>query len=409
MRTILHSDLNNFYASCECLFHPEYDGKPLVVCGKIEDRHGIVLAKNYIAKQGGVKTGMTIYECKKIFPDIVTVLAHHDLYLEYSKKVKNIYKDYTNYIESFGIDEAWLDVTESIKRFGSGEEIAEKIRQRVKEEIGLTVSIGVSFNKVFAKLGSDLKKPDAVTLISKDNYKEKIWGLPVEDLLFVGRATQQKLNNLGIKTIGGLARFDKGILKTKFGKVGEKLWNYANGQDVEPVKKYTDDDEIKSVGNSLTYYKDVYTIEEVEMLFYYLAESVSERMKAYKLPFAKTVHISVVDKDLCHYNYQCPLPLQTSASEVIASTATQLFKKHINVKIGIRGVGVSVTNFVDSEQLLIGEDQANKEKSEKLDVTMEKLRSRFGKDIIDRALIKQDERLCKINTATSSINSKKVP
>lgn len=409
MRTILHSDLNNFYASCECLLHPEYNGKPLVVCGKIEDRHGIVLAKNLLAKQGGVKTGMTIYECKKIFPDIVTVLAHHDLYLEYSKKVKNIYKDYTNYIESFGIDEAWLDVTESVKRFGSGEQIAQEIRRRVKEEIGLTVSIGVSFNKVFAKLGSDLKKPDAVTVISEQNYKNLVWPLPVEDLLFVGRATKKKLNDLGIKTIGGLARFDLGILKAKFGKIGEKLWVYANGLDKETVKKYTDEDEIKSVGNSLTFYRDIYEHEEVEMLFYYLAESVSERMKSYSLPFAKTVHITIIDKELEHFSYQCPLKVATSASSVIASSAMELFKKHINVKIGIRGVGVSVSNFVDNEQLMFGEAQDKKDKNVKLDQTMEQLRGRFGKTIIDRALIMKDERLSQINTATTSINSKNVP
>ena len=171
MRTILHVDLNNFYASCECLLHPEYNGKPLVVCGKIEDRHGIVLAKNLIAKNGGVKTGMTIYECKKIFPDIVTVVAHHDLYLEYSRRVKNILASYSDRVEGFGIDEAWLDVSARTKRVGSGEVIAEEIRKRVKEEIGLTVSVGVSFNKVFAKLGSDMKKPDAVTVIPQNNFQ----------------------------------------------------------------------------------------------------------------------------------------------------------------------------------------------------------------------------------------------
>lgn len=408
MRTILHSDLNNFYASCECLLHPEFEGKPLVVCGKIEDRHGIVLAKNLIAKNGGVKTGMTIYECKKIFPDIVTVVAHHDLYLEYSKKVKNIYKDYTDRIESFGIDEAWLDVTESVSRFGSGEAIAETIRQRVKEEIGLTVSIGVSFNKVFAKLGSDLKKPDAVTSITKENYRDKIWGLPVEDLLMVGGATKTKLNNLGVSTIGGLARFDPQILKSKFGKVGEKLWRYANGLDAEPVKKYTDDEEIKSVGNSLTFYRDLFVLEEVEMLFYFLAESVSERMKSYGLCFARTLHISIIDKDLYHFSFQCPLEIATSASNVIAETAIKLFQRQIDVKRGIRGVGVSVSNFVETEQLLLGDAQKSKDKSVEIDKTMENLRSRFGHSVIDRALLLKDSRLKSIHPSSSSINSKKL-
>ena len=405
MRVILHSDLNNFYASCESLLHPEYAGKPLVVCGKIEDRHGIVLAKNQIAKVGGVKTGMTLYECRKIFPDIVTVVANHELYHEYSKKVKDIYKDYTNYIEGFGIDEAWLDVTESIKMFGSGEKIANIIRERIKEEIGLTVSIGVSFNKVFAKLGSDMKKPDAVTVISKDNFKDKVWPLPVEDLLFVGRATKAKFNDLGIKTIGDLARFDKKILKTKFGKVGEKLWDYSNGYDTEPVRKYTDSAEIKSVGNSLTFYRDIYDIKDIEMLFYFLAESVAERMKNYGKNLAKTLHITVIDKELTHYSFQTSLGFPTSASFTIAETATKLFLKHMNVKHGIRGVGVSVSNFTECEQLLIDPEQECKEKNITLDKTMEKLRHRFGKHSIDRAIIFTDKRLQELNPSATSINS----
>lgn len=408
MRTILHADLNNFYATCECLLHPEYEGLPLIVCGKVEDRHGVVLAKNYIAKQGGIKTGMTIYECKKIFPNIVTVVAHHDLYLEYSRKVKEIYKEYTDRVESFGIDEAWLDVTESERLFGCGEEIAEKLRKRIKDEIGLTISVGVSYNKVFAKLGSDLKKPDAVTVITKENYKSKVWGLPVEDLLFVGRSTKKTLNNLGIKTIGGLAKFDVKILKSKLGKVGEKLWVYANGFDLTPVKKSSEDAEIKSVGNSLTYYKDMYDDHEVERLFYFLAESVSARMKAYGLNEAKTVHIVIFDKDLCHYSFQSAMDIPSNCSNYIAKSAMNLFKKHFNTSFGVRGVGVSVSNFMDGEQLLISLEQESKDKSGELDKAVENLRGRFGKNSINRALVFEDKRLCTINPSQASINSSSV-
>lgn len=392
-RVILHSDLNNFYASCECLLHPEHKGKPLVVCGRIEDRHGIVLAKNQLAKNAGVKTGMTIYECKKLLPDIITVLPNHKLYEEYSKKVKKIYLDYTDKVESFGIDEAWLDVSDCIKMFGSGESIAEEIRIRVKEEIGLTVSIGVSFNKVFAKLGSDMKKPDAITIITKDNYKELVWKLPVEELLFVGRATKEKLNNLGVKTIGHLANFSLPILKSKFGKVGEKLWGYANGLDLERVRNISEEEEIKSVGNSITFYRDIYNIEDIEMLFYYLSESVSERMKSAGLNFAKTLHISVIDKSLGHYSHQTSLPYPTSCSKDFAECATKLFKEKINLGMGIRGVGVSVGNFIDSEQLLIGDAQQCKEKNLAIDKTMEELRHRFGDGAISRAIILKDRRL----------------
>lgn len=406
MRVILHSDLNNFYASCECLLAPEHIGKPLVVCGKIENRHGIVLAKNQIAKDGGVKTGMTLHECTRLFPDIVAVVAHHDLYLKYSKKVKNIYKEYTDKVESFGIDEAWLDVTESSKRFGSGEAIAEEIKRRIKEEIGLTVSIGVSFNKVFAKLGSDIKKPDAITSITKENFKRIIWKLPVENLLFVGRATKRKLNDLGIKTIGGLAEFDKKILKNKFGKIGEKLWDYANGLDSDPVKKYIEEDEIKSVGNSLTFYRDIFTMDDIEMLFYYLSESVSERMKSYNLEYANTIHVTVFDKNLEHFSFQGPLPYLTSASNIIAETGIKLFCNNFNLKFGVRGLGISVSNFKESEQLGISCFQADKIKSLKLDTTMEKLRNRFGKSAIDRAVIIRDDRLKDITPSQTSINTK---
>lgn len=408
MRTILHADLNNFYATCECLLHPEFEGLPLVVCGKIEDRHGVVLAKNLIAKQGGVKTGMTIFECKKIFPNVVAVEAHHDLYLEYSKKVKDIYKEYTDRVESFGIDEAWLDVTESKRLFGSGEEIAERLRKRIKEEIGLTISVGVSYNKVFAKLGSDLKKPDAVTVITRENYKSKVWPLPVEELLFVGKSTKKTLNNLGIKTIGGLARFDFNILKNKLGKPGEKLWQYANGLDYSPVKKVLEQEEIKSVGNSLTYYKDMYEDHEVERLFYFLAESVSARMKAYKINEAKTVHIVIFDKELCHYSYQTSLEYPTNCSGLIASAAMKLYKLHFRTSDGVRGVGVSVSNFVKEEQLLIGEDQTCKNKNLDLDKAVETLRGRFGKNAVNRALVFEDKRLCKVNPSQTSINNSSV-
>lgn len=407
MRTILHCDLNNFYASCECLMHPEYEGLPLVVCGKIENRHGIVLAKNLIAKNGGVKTGMTIFECKKIFPNIVTVEAHHDLYLEYSKKVKSIYKEYTDRVESFGIDEAWLDVTESENMFGTGEEIANILRERVKEEIGLTISVGVSFTKVFAKLGSDMKKPDAVTVITKENFKEKVWPLKVEDMIFIGRATKVKLNALGVRTIGGLARFDVKVLQSKLGVIGEKLYNQANGLDLTPVKKVMEDDEIKSVGNSLTYYKDMYSMHEVERLFYFLAESVSMRMKAYDVGQAKTVHIVIFDKDLVHFGFQSSLGFPTTTSCDIASGAIKLFKRHFDCTRGVRGVGVSVSNFIKEEQLLIYGEQQQKDRAQAIDKAVEGLRSRFGQNAINRALVFEDKRLTQITPGGTSINNSK--
>ncbi|MDF2572878.1 MAG: polymerase, partial [Sporomusa sp.] len=223
-RTILHVDLNNFYASVECLYRPELRDKPLVVCGDAEARHGIVLAKNQPAKQLGIKTGDVIWEAKLKCPGLITVPADFRKYLRFSRSARAIYADYTDQIEAFGIDECWLDVTGSLKLFGSGPVIADTIRQRFKEELGLTASIGVSYNKIFAKLGSDMKKPDATTTITEDNYRDKVWPLPVSELLYVGRSTRQKLQNRAIRTIGDLARADTKNLKLMLGVWGETLW-----------------------------------------------------------------------------------------------------------------------------------------------------------------------------------------
>ena len=281
MRYILHCDLNNFYASVECLLDETLVGVPVCVCGRVEDRHGVVLAKNMIAKKLGVKTGMTIFEARRLVPDLAIREARHDVYLKYSKAVKDIYREYTDRVESFGIDEAWLDISAISRSWAEAEEISHQIRERVKKEIGLTISVGVSFNKVFAKLGSDMKKPDAVTVIDDQNFRRKIWALPVEELLYVGRATKRKLNDLTIKTIGDLATFDKKLLKWHLGKWGEVLHSYAVGADSSEVKRWQDGDEIKSVGNSLTYYRDIKDDDDIYALLILLAESVVSRMIDY--------------------------------------------------------------------------------------------------------------------------------
>lgn len=238
MRTVLHSDLNNFYASVECLKNPRIRNFPVVVVGSIEDRHGIVLAKNMIAKNFGVKTGDVYWQAKqKCGNTLVEVPADFSTYINVSREVRKIYEDYADRIQAYGIDECWLDVTSSVKLFGGGRQIAEIIRERIKTELGLTVSIGVSWNKIFAKLGSDMKKPDAVTEITPENYKQVVWSLPVEDLLYVGRATQQKLNRIGIKTIGDLAQADEQRLINLLGKWGSYLHTFANGKDESPVAK----------------------------------------------------------------------------------------------------------------------------------------------------------------------------
>ena len=256
-RTILHCDCNAFYASVECVLNPELKKVPMAVGGDEESRHGIILAKNELAKKYNIQTAETIWQAKKKCPDLVIVRPHHDLYYKYSKQVMDIYKRYTDYVESFGPDEAWLDVTGSKRLFGDGVKIANELRRIVREETGLTISVGVSFCKVFAKLGSDYKKPDATTVFSKSNWKQFIYPLSVRDLLFVGKKTGDELERLGVKTIGQLAKYDEHILVRHFGKAGNMLYRYANGLDSEPVKSIYEKEKVKSVGNGMTFRQDL--------------------------------------------------------------------------------------------------------------------------------------------------------
>lgn len=398
MRTILHSDLNNFYASVESLFHPEYAECPLVVCGKTEDRHGIVLAKNMIAKKAGVKTGMVLFEAKKLCPNLVCIEAHHDLYLKYSRAVRKIYLEYTDQVEPFGIDEAWLDVTHSNACGGDGYKIAEEIRKRVKEEIGLTVSIGVSFNKVFAKLGSDMKKPDAVTVISKDNFKNKVWGLPASDLLYVGRATKDKLEKLNIHTIGELATFSKPILTSKLGKWGEVLLSYARGQDVDPVRKYDEFEELKSIGNSITYYRDIKTDDDVYSLLILLSESVCARMKHAGFKCARTLSLVVTNDKLETTVRMTKATTPMSLSTEMAQTAFDLFKKTFSWSTAlVRMLGITVSDFTEHKQLALFEDEKKKDKLVKLENVVEQMREKYGRKIINKAVILKDEHMVNLN------------
>ena len=394
MRTILHSDLNNFYASVETLKNPDLKDVALAVCGSVEDRHGIVLAKNELAKSFGVKTGEVIWQAKKKCKDLVTVTADHASYEVISKKVRKIYERFTDHIEPFGIDECWLDVTDSQKLFGTGEEIANKIRETVKEEIGITVSVGVSFNKVFAKLGSDLKKPDAVTVITQDNFKQKLWDLPVEDLLFIGRSTKNKLNGIGVHTIGELATTDRAILKRLLGVWGETFYRYANGLDLSPVLSKKDEDGVKSISNSLTDYKDLYNFEEVKTLLLLLSESVASRLRDSGLGRANTVKISVTDNALETYGKQVKLIRPTSSASEIANAAYKLFESLYKWERPVRGAGVAVCDFtLGLEQIGMDFEQDKHQKLDRLDHAVDGIRRKYGNKSLQRARILQDRKL----------------
>ncbi len=395
MRTILHSDLNNFYASVECLRNPEIMDKPVVVVGSKEDRHGIVLAKNMLAKGLGVKTGDVYWEAKQKCGDtLVEVQADFSTYINVSREVRKIYEDYADRIEAYGIDECWLDVSSSLKLFGNGREIAEIIRERIKKEIGLTVSIGVSWNKIFAKLGSDMKKPDAVTEITPENYKTKVWTLPVEDLLYVGRATQQKLNRIGIKTIGDLAQADEQTLVNLLGKWGSYLHTFANGKDESPVTKIGEEESIKSIGNSLTVYRDLVDDNDVEPVIYLLADSVCARMREAGLNKARTVHVYARANNLVGYQKQGKLPRPSGTVHDVAKTAFKLFKEVFPWEKPVRSLGISVSDFLfGNEQLDLFGDLEKDEKQKRLDNAIDKLRAKYGNNIIQAAIVYNDPKL----------------
>lgn len=398
-RIILHSDCNCFYASVECALNPALKGKPVAVSGNPEKRHGIILAKSEEAKKFGVKTGEAIWQAKKKCPQLITLPPNFSKYVEYSKSVKEIYYKYTDMVESFGLDEAWLDVTGSTRLFGNGYKIAQKIRSRIKKELDITVSIGVSYNKIFAKLGSDYKKPDAVTLINKSNYKHMVWSLPAENLLYVGSATKKKLNSLGIFTIGQIANTPVDILKKNLGKWGQMLHSFANGNDTSTVALYGETSPVKSIGNSTTSPRDLKDITDVKIIMGVLADSVARRMREQGLS-CMLVSITVRDNSLCSFTRQKKLLSYTDITSEILSTALALFKESYSWKKPIRSLGLSVSELTCKDsgtQLSLFEDNKKRLRQESLDKTTDALKNRFGNFIINPAVMLKDTTLSGFN------------
>ena len=297
--TILHSDMNCFYASVEMMLNPELRNKAVAVCGATEDRHGIVLAKSERAKKAGVKTGMVNWEAKRLCPDLILVPPQYDQYLKYSKLAHEIYYRYTDLVEPFGMDECWLDVSCSTRLYGSGEKIAQNIRKAIKEELGLTVSIGVSYNKIFAKLGSDMKKPDAITVIKEADVESKVWTLPVSELLYAGRATTKKLEKYGIHTIGQLATVNPQLLKSWFGVNGLNLWHYANGTDSSRVMQKDFVSPIKTIGHGITCTADLENNSEVWRVMLELCQDLGHKLRVHNLT-ANGVQITIKSNDLMY-------------------------------------------------------------------------------------------------------------
>ena len=396
MADILHCDLNNFYTSVECLTRPELKNLPVAVCGSQKERHGIVLAKNQIAKQCGVKTGMSNMEALKICKNLVILSPNFEKYIYYSNIVRSIYLQYTDLVECFGIDECWLDVTHS-KIFGTPLEIAEKLRCEVFEKTGLTISVGVSFNKIFAKIGSDYKKPNAITVIDKNNFKDIVWKLNVEDMLGVGKKTKDKLNKIGIYTIGELAKVDKNFLVNKFKKWGEYLYNYANGLDVNPVTNYFEIKKVKSVGNSTTFYKDLTNNNEVLCGLTTLCNSICERLQKHNLPPPKTLHLTIKNNKLESLSKQITLQKPTAEAQQLIKQAFSLFKKMYDWHLPIRKLGVSVCNFASKNvQLSFFDNEQKKQKAkQQIDATLIDIRNKYGKDLIINGNYLFDKKLAK--------------
>ena len=398
-RTILHCDANCFYASVELLHHPELRGKPVAVGGDPGARHGIVLTADYTAKRSGVKTGMALWQARQVCPEIIFLPPRMDLYLRFSRMANEIYSEYSDLVEPFGIDENWIDVSAMTSIKGDGYKIATEISNRIKSELGITVSIGVSFDKIYAKLGSDYKKPDAITTMYRDEIQQKAWCLPASDLLYVGKSTDAKLKKIGIRTIGDLARTDEQILISQFGKMGSVLWSFANGYDDSPVKKENTHAPIKSVGNSTTTPRDLQTDEDVKIIIYMLAESVSSRLRKHGFR-CRVVEISVRDNELFSFTRQHKIDHATNITTEIAEEAYRIFKECYDWKKPIRSVGVRGADLVTDyfwEQIDLFSNMEFREKQMKADAAVDELRKRFGYFSVQRGLMYFDKMLSQLD------------
>ena len=386
-RVILHCDLNNFFASVTLLSNATLYNMPVAVCGNEKERHGIVLAKNEIAKSYGVKTAETVRDAKRKCPELVCLPPDYKQYKKYSAAARKIYERYTDMIEPFGIDECWLDVTGSIRIFGSGEEIAEKIRCSIKNELKITVSIGVSFNKAFAKLGSDMKKPDGITVISKENFKSKVWPLPAKDLLYVGRSTDERLKSSGIFTIGDIASCETALLTHLLGKNGEQLKRYALGLDSSPVADSNALRIPKSIGRSVTLDHDIDSFEEVRKIFLVLSEEITEKMRNLKLAaFGFQIHLR--DTSLRVKEYSATLSAPITLSLQLSKKGFELFKRNCSLLTPLRSVGIRAINLKDKDtyfQQSFFDLQSESENEEKIEQSIINLRDKFGESSVKRA------------------------
>lgn len=362
----------------------------MAVCGDPENRHGIVLAKNEHAKRYGIVTAETVWQAKKKCPSLVLVPPHFDRYEEFSRRINEIYCQYTDRVEPFSIDESWLDVTGSERLFGDGKTIADALRCRVKEEVGVTISVGVSFNKLFAKMGSDYKKPNATTVISRDNYRQLLYPMPVSQFMFVGRSAAATLQRMGIYTIGDLAAADRGCLVSALGKLGGSLHDSANALGNSEVRRFGDKREVKSIGNGMTFRQDLSSAEEVRNGLLYVAEPVAARLRAQGL-FCRTVQLTVKFPSLKVVVRQRGLAHPTRLVTDLLDGAWTLLMECWQPGTPIRSLTVTASRLSTDadEQLCLFEEEApySRERREKLEDTVQQLRNKFGKSSVRRCAV----------------------
>ena len=387
-RIILHCDVNNFFASVECALNPSIKDLPVAVTGEKTKRNGIVLAKNNIAKNYGVKTGDVIFEAKRKCPDLVCVRPHHDIYEKYSKKIRAIYEEYTDKVEPFGIDECWLDITDTVKFFGTPLDVANTLRQRIKSEIGVTISVGISFSKIFAKLGSDLKKPDAVTIIPYENFKDITYHMPLSSIIGIGRKMEAKLNKLCIYTIGDFANYDKNLIKKRFGVVGEDLYNKLNGIDDNEVSSIDDLKQIKSIGNGTTTLVDVKTKYDMKSVVMFLCDEIATRLRSRNLK-GETIHVSLRKSDLTWTSKSHTINSPTNTAKDIYNEAIKIIDTMWQVGTLIRSVRVSICNLCNTnDQINFFDTNKNKDN---LNKAIDKIRQKYGYQSISPLITKNEE------------------
>ncbi|WP_322627626.1 DNA polymerase IV [Aedoeadaptatus coxii] len=399
-RVILHSDMNSCYASIEIQKNPALRGKPVVVGGHEEDRHGIVLAKSQEAKAYGIQTAEPLWEAHRKCPNLIVVSPHYDDYLDFSRWARKIYYDYTNQVEPFGLDECWLDVTGSVHLFGSGETIAHTIRKRIKKELGITVSIGVSFTKTFAKLGSDMKKPDAVTVIPKDQYRSIVYPLPVGSMIGIGRKTKEKLNRLGIITLGDLARTEPMLLGKRLGVVGVKLWQKVWGFDDDPVADYDYRPEIKTVGNGITLREDLLSDVEVRRILQILSFKVSRRLREYGLE-AEGIDLHLKDSHFVGYSFQSVLPYGGQTSFLLRDGAFDLYRSRYDGRLPIRAITLRAIRLVPEKHAIqrdMFSDYDKQKKEEALDKALHGIKARYGDGAVTFLGLLEDTKMPRLTT-----------